>query len=213
VPLSNPIISRVAPVKVGGAANAGVGRLASASDHVHPLTETSGPTDLALGNLFTDDLMSRSAGALIGRTVRSNGTTNSQNTTLATPTDVLGTDFVLPKAGTYFFLMVSAHNTAAATTALQLSYSYSGTVAAARIQMAIQVSATTFETATTSVEATLIQAPSGSGYAVAGQSGLVLVWGRVSVSSAGTFRLRFASEVAGSQVSLGSALTTFMVEA
>ena len=59
MPLVNPIISKVAPLKVGGSANAGAGLLASAFDHVHPLTETSGPTNMGLGAIADKHLWQR----------------------------------------------------------------------------------------------------------------------------------------------------------
>ena len=131
MPLTNPIISRVAPVQVGGSANAGLGFLASAFDHAHPLIETSGPSNLNMGGILAGEAVRRVAGDLVGRQLQvarltTGGGVTTSSTTFSDVSSQLNFDL---KASTdYLVFWVVYYETAAVATPIRLSTNYTGTV-------------------------------------------------------------------------------------
>jgi hypothetical protein len=206
VPLSNPIISRVDPVKVGGAANAGVGRLASAFDHIHPLIETAGPTNLNMGAILDDTMVKRLGANFIGRMLRANSTAGTNSTSSTALSDVSSSlNFAIPAnvpgAAVFYGLWVLFYNTAAATTGIILSANVSGASAG---NDRVGVFLATGPTAMYSQYASVLDTPLGSPTVGPGSTGrMALVFCRTSGAGVGTIALRYASGVAGSAVSIG----------
>lgn len=97
-------ISSATPVTIGGAATGGTSLLASAADHVHPITETSGPTVLTIGAISNNQYLQRSGTAIIG-------------VTPPTPvTSVTGTAPISSSGGTTPVISITAATTSAAGT-------------------------------------------------------------------------------------------------
>jgi hypothetical protein len=210
MPLVNPIISKVVPVKIGGTPIAGVGRLASAFDHVHGLVETAGPTNLTPGS-WLDGEMARRVGSLIaGRLMTFPRLTAGVSSTLATAGDVSPQLTVALKTGTtYFFAWFVVFRTANATTGLRLAINYSGTASYMRCVLLGATGAAGFQASETSTLDGLIGVSAvGPG---ATDLGCILS-GTIITTSAGTMALRFASGVAGSSVSVQSGTTGMIVE-
>jgi len=199
MPLSRPVISRVAPLNVGGAANAGAGFLASAFDHRHPLTETSGPTDLSLGDIIANDTIRRVGGNLVGRTLLGNSSGGNSTTTATTASDVnAALNFAINNTGTHYALWVLGYNTVGVSVGLMLGVNYSGTLSGnfrASVFMA-SAAAAMYNASTETLDALLGQATVGPG---AGDR-VALVFARLPVAGPGTLALRYASGVAASQV-------------
>jgi len=200
VPLSNPIISRVAPVKVGGNPSAGVGLLASAFDHVHPLVETSGPTNLSWGGVLNNELVKRGSGLLIGRSIVTDQNTSSASSSVVTPADVSSRlNFALKAAEEYAVLWPMQYSTAAVGTGLMLGVNFDGTIDDLRYGVLIATGATAMFSACASSPDTLLgSATTGPG----GTARMALVTAYIRAGTAGTLALRFASGVAGSAVSI-----------
>jgi len=202
MPLSRPVISRVAPLNVGGAANAGAGFLASAFDHRHPLTETSGPTDLSLGDIIANETIRRVGGNLVGRTLLGNSSGGNSTTTATTPSDVnAGLNFAINNTGTHYALWVLGYNTLGVGVGLMLGVNYSGTLSGnfrASVFMA-SAAAAMYNASTETLDALLGQATVGPGGG-AGADRVALVFARLPVTGPGTLALRYASGVAASQV-------------
>ena len=204
MPLSNPIISRVAPVKVGGAANAGVGLLASAFDHSHPLIETAGPTNLTPGNILDGDAVRRVGANLVGRLLRANSNTGGNiSTTSTTPSDVSPSlTFPLQAGLAYVALWLLNYETANASTGIMLSVNFTGTPTSnRRLGALIATGATSMFSNTSATLDTLLGNPTvGPG----SNNRAALIWCRVGTSTAGDLALRFASGVAGQAATIGS---------
>jgi hypothetical protein len=204
MPLVNPIISNVAPLKVGGSPSAGAGLLASAFDHVHPLIETAGPTNLNMGAILDGEAVRRVGANLVGRLLRANSNTGSNiSTTLATPTDVSpNLTFPLQAGFAYVALWLLNYETANATTGIMLSANFTGTpTSARRLGALIATGATTMFSNTSATFDTLLGNPAvGPG----SNNRAALFWCRVGTSTAGDLALRFASGVAGQAATIGS---------
>ena len=201
MPLSNPIISRVAPVKVGGNPSAGVGLLASAFDHVHPLIETAGPTNLSLGGVLSNEMIRRVSSALVGRSIVTDQNTSSASSSVVTPADVSSRlNFALKAAEEYAALWVIHYNTAAAGTGLMLGVNFDGTIDDLRYGLLIATGATTiYSGSATSPDTLLGAATTGTG---GGTARMALMAAYIRCATAGTMALRFASGVAASAVTI-----------
>lgn len=202
MPLSNPIISRVAPLKIGGSANAGAGLLASAFDHVHPVTEMSGPTDLSYGDVLDGESVRRVASQLFGRTLKCVRLTANQGSSSVTPIDVSSSlNLDLKANASVLALWVVFYETALATTGLMLTLGYTGTINASRFGILGATAPTTMlASVTTTLGALLGQANVGP----AGSDVVTLLFGDIRPVTAGTLSLQFASGVAGSSVTIFS---------
>jgi hypothetical protein len=204
MPLVNPIISKVVPIKIGGAANAGAGRLASAFDHIHPLIETAGPTNLTPGAILDGEGFRRVGSSIVGRLLRANSNTGGNiSTSLATPSDVSPSlTFPLQAGLAYVALWLLNYETANATTGIMLSVNFTGTATSNRRMGAlIATGATTMFSNTAATLDTLLGNPTvGPG----SNNRAALIWCRVGTSTAGDLALRFASGVAGQAATIGS---------
>jgi hypothetical protein len=206
MPLVNPVISRAVPIKVGGAPSAGAGFLASAFDHIHALTETSGPSNLALGDIFDDDMVRRVNALLVGRMLRANNTNGTAATSLTTPTDISSSlNFAIPPSASpavFYALWVLFYLTAAAGTGLMLSCNITGASSANdRFGVLMATGAATMHSA----YATIFDALLGNPTVGPGSTGRVaLMFLRTSGAGVGTISPRFASGVAGSSVSIAA---------
>jgi len=203
VPLSNPIISRVAPVKVGGAANAGAGWLASAFDHSHPLIETAGPTNLTPGAILDGDTIRRVGAGMVGRLLRASSSLGGSANSLVTPIDTSGNlTFSLPLGNAYIALWLISYTTAAATTGIMLSVNFTGTSSGnQRFGVLTATGANTMFSQTSTVFDTLLGMPAvgpGSTPRVA------LIYCRLGVDAVGNLALRHASGVGASSATVGS---------
>jgi hypothetical protein len=191
----------VAPVKVGGAANAGVGRLASAFDHGHPLVETDGPTDLSMGPILLDEMIRRVGPVLTGRQVevRRLGAGVSTTSTAAVDVDPDLT-FVLVGGRSYMFLWVAFYQTAAVTTGMLMGVNYNaGQTANPRYGLLMASGATAVFSAVAGANNTLLgQAGVGPG----SSDRVALLGGIYRPSAAGSLAMRYATGVAASSVTM-----------
>jgi len=203
MPLYSPVrIATSLPMKVGGAPDAGAGLLASAYNHVHPLQETSGPSNLSLGDILNGEMWRRVSGNVIaGRALKaqsSNGTATSTVVTLADVTANL--TFALEGGRTYLALWMLSIASAAATTGVMLSVNFTGTPGGVRYGVMMATGANTTFSQTSTVFDTLLGMPAvGPG----STPRAAFVFCRVGASTAGDLALRFASGVAGSSVTVG----------
>jgi hypothetical protein len=204
MPLVNPIISGVAPIKVGGAANAGAGLLASAFDHIHPLTETSGPTNMSLGDILDGDGVRRIASAFVGRAIRANSITSGVSTSVVTASDVSSalTFSLLPSNGACLALWLLSYSTALATTGIMLSANFTGTSSSSRRVAVLTATgaSTIYSESALAFDTLLGNATVGAG----ATARLALVFCRVGVTAPGDLSLRYATGVAGSAVTIGA---------
>jgi hypothetical protein len=206
VPLVNPRISSTAPLKVGGAAAAGIGLLASAFDHAHPLIETSGPTNLNMGAILDDTMVKRVGANFIGRMLRANSTAGTNSTSSTALSDASSSlSFAVPAnipgSAVFYALWVLFYNTAATTTGIILSANVSGASAG---NDRVGVFLATGPTAMYSQYASVLDTPLGSPTVGPGSTGrMALVFCRTSGAGVGTIALRWASGVAASNVSIG----------
>jgi hypothetical protein len=211
MPLVNPIISKVVPVKVGGSASAGVGRLASAVDHVHPLVETSGPTELGTGPIPDLDFLRRSGPLIEGRTLATARLMATQNSSVVTLADVHATQmgFNLKDDSGNMFMFVVAYRTAAATTGLRLAVNYTGTFSLLRYGLLGATSATAFQSGNIAANDTPLGA-AGVGPGAADVTAVIL--GFCRTITGGNLALRYASGVAGSAVTIQIGSCCFMIQ-
>jgi len=212
VPLSNPIISRVAPVKVGGAANAGVGWLASAFDHSHPLIETAGPTNLSMGSILDNEAVRRVAANLVGRQIQVARLTVGPAVNSTTAMADVGSqlNFDLKANEQYLVCWVVYYQTAATSTPIRLAMSYSGTLnSGTRTGLLGAQSPTAFISGVGTVDDV------GLGAASAGPGStdvVALVGGMVRTLLAGTLALRFRSGAASSSVTVQNGTHGLLVQ-
>lgn len=210
MPLSNPIISRVAPVKVGGSANAGAGRLASAFDHVHPLTETSGPDDLGMGSIISTEVVRRIGSLLVGQQFDVGRQAGGQGSTSTTMTDI-GLPFVwnIRRTGGHVFVALLSYSTAATTTGLRLNANFTGTFST----NGIRIFGATGPAALVAANATWGTPLGSAAVGPGGTSTPMLVYGSANITAIGTLSLQFASGVAGSNVNIDSSSWGMLIQA
>ena len=207
MPLVNPGIqlSSALPRRVGGAPSAGsyLEQLASAYDHAHPFTETSGPTNLALGGILDGEIPWRVADFLVGRQLDVGRLANNASTSLIALSDVDASwNFALKAPAGYTAIWILHYNTAAVTTGLRLAVNYTGTLNTVRYGIMAATSLTSFQCeSTTTVDTPLGQAGVGPGPAA---NRVALLFADIRTSTAGVAALRFASGVAGSTVTIGA---------
>jgi hypothetical protein len=205
MPLTNPRVSRAVPIKVGGSANAGVGRLASPSGHVHPLIETSGPTSLDMGSWLDGEIGRRVGGNVVGRFLGAGSTTGSASSTVTTPTDVDSKlNFDLETGRVYLGLWLLSYSTANLTTGIMLAVNYTGTASASGLRMAVIMAtdaAAMFSQNATTFDSLMGLPTVGPG---AGTGRLALVYCRLSTTAPGVLALRYATGVNGSSVSVNT---------
>jgi hypothetical protein len=201
MPLFNPSISRAAPIKVGGNANAGLSFLASAFDHVHPLIESAGPTNLNMGSWLDGEILRRVGANMVGRVLRANSTQGSNSTSLATATDASPSlTFSLEGSRAYLALFIIGYTTASAATGLMLSANFTGTSSGnQRVAVLIATGATTMFSQTSASYDVLMGNPT---VGPSGTSRLALVFVRCGTSGPGDLALRYASGVAGNSVAI-----------
>jgi len=210
VPLYNPIISNVAPNKVGGAASAGVGLLASAFDHVHPLVETAGPTNLSVGSWLDGEMVRRAGALLVGRLVSLPRLTAGQSSVSASLADVSPQLTAALKAGlTYFFAWFVIYRTANATTGLRLAVNYSGTQSYIRATLLGATGPAGFQSDSATALDTAVGA---SGVGPSSNDVGCILYGTTITTSAGTFALRFATGSAPNGVTVQSGTTGMIIE-
>jgi hypothetical protein len=201
MPLVNPIISKVAPVKVGGSASAGVGRLVSAFDHIHPLTETSGPDDLAMGSIIASEAVRRISNALVGQQFDVMRQPNNLNSSSTTPANAGVFVFNVRRTGAHVFAFLLDYSTGNVTTGLRLSVNFTGTSSNQRYNILGATSASV-----------MISGSSGAwdgqlGSASVGPAGgdvAMLLYGSMNVTAIGTLALQYASGVAGQSVTIAA---------
>jgi len=201
MPLSRPVISRVAPLNVGGAANAGAGFLASAFDHAHPLTETSGPTDLTPGSIIDTDSVRRIGALLVGQqfdVIRQGNNINSTSTTLV---DAGSFVFAVRRTGQYEFAFFLHYASALVTTGLQLAVGFTGTASIVRYSLLEATSPTAMQSGSSGAFGGVLGAP---GVGPANTTVAALLYGSANVTAPGTLSLQVASGVAGSNVTISS---------
>ena len=213
MPLSNPIISRVAPVKVGGAANAGVGWLASAFDHIHPLIETAGPTNLNMGGILDGEAVRRVAGNLVGRQFQvARFTTGGGAVTASTAfSDVSAQlNFDLKASADYLALWFVFYHTAAVSTPIRLSTAYSGTLSSgSRFGLLGATSLTGFMSGTGNAnDDNLYAGSAGPGADVVP----ALVGGMWRTSAAGTLALRYRAGASSSNVTIDNGTCGLLIQ-
>lgn len=211
MPLSNPIISRVAPLKVGGSANAGVGLLASPFDHSHPLVETAGPTDLNLGAWLDAEMARRVAGSIVGRQIGVGFLTSNVVRDLTAMADVdPELNFALKAATYYAWVYFITYQTAAPTTGIRLSMSYTGTVSRFRYNLAGASGVAAFQSASggAAYDTPLGAAGTGPGTTNVG----MVMFGGIATTTAGVMSPRYASGVAGSSVTIASSSFGLLVQ-
>jgi hypothetical protein len=191
----------VAPVKVGGSANAGAGRLASAFDHVHPLTETSGPTDLTPGSIIDTETVRRVGALLVGQQFDSGRQAGGQGSTSTDMTDI-GTPFVwnIRRTGGHMFLALLSYSTALVTTGLRLNANFTGTFST----NGVRIFGATGPAALVAANAAWGTPLGSAGVGPGNVSTPMLVYGSANITAIGTLSLQFASGVAGSNVNIDS---------
>jgi hypothetical protein len=205
MPLVNPPgISSAIPIKVGGSPSAGVGLLSSAFDHVHGLIETSGPTNMSLGAILDNELVSRAGGSFIGRqleTANNNGTATTTSATLVDATTSLNFSLLHSGAG-YLGVWVLGYTTQGGGNGLLLSLNFTGTAGTQRYGVMMATSATAMYS---SWESANFDVPLGNPTVGPGGSARVaLLFCRVAPNSTGSLVLRYASGVAGQSVTIAN---------
>ena len=202
MPLVNPApigISSALPIKVGGSPNAGVGALASAFDHVHPMIETAGPTPLDIGAWLDAEMARRVGSSIVGRQLSVQRSGVSQSSTSGTLADVTALLTALKSGATYLFAFLISYRTANNATGLDLSVNYTGTVSAVRFTLLGGTGAAAFQSAhINALDSKLGSSTVGPGATDVG----IILYGTLVTTSAGNFALRFASGVPPNSVSI-----------
>lgn len=193
---------------IGGSNGFGSGTAVALSNHDHKLRETGGPTDMTIAIVADLDVMQRSGTTLRGQTHRgasSGGSTAANSTT--TLTDLVSIS--LTKAGTYVFRCDGHYTSALATTAPRFAFNYTGTFTSGRLRVTVQTAASTWECFRTT---SLNNSTLGSAGGITGADGHFTLFGRIVVSTAGSFVIRFCSEVAGSAITVAEDAILTVIE-
>ena len=196
------LLGSATPIAIGGTPTAGVAVNASREDHVHPLTETAGPTNLSLGDLLDTEIPRRVGSVVQGATDLGNWTVNDVSTNSTTLSNWL--TFAIPRSGFFSFHVTGWYRTAAVTTGLQLAAGFSGTASSARATALI------FDQGGTGRHTVLSSTTLGTKLGVAGTGPgandvAFFLFGRLNATSAGTLSLQFCSGVAASSVTIHDA--------
>jgi hypothetical protein len=214
MPLFNPavpVISTAIPLRIGGAPAAGVGPLASAHDHVHPLTETSGPIQLAVGPWRDGETPRHVAGVITGRQLdvkRLLAAVSTSSTNFSDISSQLNFDL---KANTdYLVNWTLYYETAATTTPIRLATNYSGTQNSGnRIGGIGGTSATAMFCGSATGNDAGLSAPAGPGPGVIVP---VVLSGLFRTLTAGTLAPRYRSGATSSSVTIQAGSHGLLVE-
>lgn len=192
-------------VGIGIGNSEGVSPALAKADHGHVLRETSGPTDLPMGDIFAGEMWRRFGGAIVGRILQASNSNGTATSSVVTPADVSSSlNFALKDTSptVYYAIWVLFYTSAAATTGLMLSVNFTGTTSGNdRYGVLMATGAgTTFSAYSTTFDTLLGTATVGPG----STGRMALVFARVAVAAggAGTLALRYASGVASSAVSI-----------
>lgn len=198
MPFYGPVvkIGTATPIKVGGTPTAGASLLASAQDHAHPLTETSGPTNLSLTTWRDTEILYRSSGNILGKRLQWFHITSTLGTT-STTLQTLGS-VALARAGTYIFELIGTPYNSVVNTGVMLGFNYTGATSDRNLQVYRPNAGGKFTTLGTTAFNTKVGV-AGDGYST-GDNFYMHAWGYFVATASGTFSLLYCSGTSGNNV-------------